>query len=211
VLSQVLGHHVVIVGSMLPSYLLPVMVTVRLSAANTAYFYTTWMVGTIFFVISPAVSASLFVEGVHGTGRLSATAVASGRIIAGMLLPIMAVFLLGGPLILGLFGPNYAHHGESLLLALILSAVPDAITNVYVAVLRVQRRFREAATLNLGMAALVLVLAWFLLPVWGVAGAGWAWLIAQALGSVWVALRLGLARIRPETRTPLRQGAERSG
>jgi len=62
--------------------------------------------------------------------------------------------------------------------------VPDAITNIYVSVLRVQRRLRFAALLQLSMAALTWVLAWIWLPVLGIAGVGWAWLIAQVAGSL---------------------------
>jgi O-antigen/teichoic acid export membrane protein len=96
----------------------------------------------------------------------------------------MVFALLGGHLILSTFGPAYALNGYALLAILIASAVPDAITNVYIAVLRVQRRLRRAAMLNLSMAALTLILAWILLPRLGIAGGGWAWLIAQTAGSV---------------------------
>src|SRR5438477_3291068 len=91
------------------------------------------------------------------------------------------------------FGPSYVRHGLALLVILTISAVPDAITNVYVAVLRVQHHLRQAALLNIAMAALTLLLAWVLLPVLGIAAAGWAWLAAQSLGSVAVGIHLLLA------------------
>ena len=50
-------------GNALPLYLLPVIVVTRLSATANAYFYITWMVGGIFFMISSAVGSSLFAEG----------------------------------------------------------------------------------------------------------------------------------------------------
>jgi O-antigen/teichoic acid export membrane protein len=73
-----------------------------------------------------------------------------------------------------------------LLSLLIISAIPDAITNIYVSVLRVRRKLYEAALLNTGMAATTLILAWILLPRLGIAGAGWAWLLAQCAGSLGV-------------------------
>jgi Na+-driven multidrug efflux pump len=41
-----------------------------------------------------------------------------------------------------------------------------------------------AAMLNLGMSAVTLILAWFLVPMLGVAGAGWSWLLGQSCGSI---------------------------
>jgi hypothetical protein len=106
----------------------------------------------------------------------------------------MAVLLFGGRFVLGLFGPGYAQHSFVLLVLLVLSAVPDAITNVYVSVLRVQQRFRAAAALNIGMSVGAVMLAWWLLPLVGIAGAGLAWLMMQTAGSAAVAIDLRFKR-----------------
>lgn len=195
-LSAVVGNHLITLGGSAPAYLLPVIVTARLSAADNAYFYTTWMLGSLFFIVSPAVASSLFAEGSHAAGNLPRKVRTSLLIIGALLGPAMLAFLVGGRYVLALFGPAYARHGLGLLTVLIVSAVPDAITNVYVAVLRVQRRLGQAARLNLGMAALALLLAWLLSPPLGITGAGWAWLCAQCVGSIVVGTQLVAARAR---------------
>lgn len=189
-LSALAGNHFINIGGMAPMYLLPIFVTARLSATQNAYFYITWMLGSLFFMVSPAVASSLFAEGSHVAEGLWRKARASTLIIGALLAPAMAVFLVGGRYILGAFGAGYPQHGRLLLTLLIISAVPDAITNVYVSVLRVRRRLGDAALLNLGMAALTLAMAWLLLPLVGIAGAGWAWLAAQSVGSVAVAAHI---------------------
>jgi O-antigen/teichoic acid export membrane protein len=186
-LSSFVGHHFISLGYTTPMYLLPVFVAARLSLTDTAYFYTTWMLGSILFMVSPAVAASLFAEGSHKAGGLLHKARASAVIIGTLLGPVMLVFLVGGRYILALFGPRYAQHGLLLLTILTVSAIPDAITNIYVSVLRVQKQLRWAALFNLGMGALVLACAWIVLPMLGIAGAGFAWLIAQIIGSLVVA------------------------
>lgn len=191
-LSALAGNHFINIGGMAPMYLLPIFVTARLSTTVNAYFYLTWMLGSLFFMVSPAVASSLFAEGSHAAEGLWRKARASTLIISALLMPAMLVFLLGGRYILGVFGAGYARHGWLLLTLLIISAVPDAITNVYVSVLRVRQRLSDAALLNLGMAALTLVTAWLLLPTLGIAGAGWAWLGAQSVGSVAVAAHVFL-------------------
>jgi O-antigen/teichoic acid export membrane protein len=184
ILSSLAGQQLISLGALAPMYLLPVIVTARLSPTENAYFYTTWQVGSIFFVVSSSVGVSLFAEGSYEPSSVVPKARDSALIIGVLLVPAMLFALLGGHLILSTFGPAYALNGYALLAILIASAVPDAITNVYIAVLRVQRRLRRAAMLNLSMAALTLILAWILLPRLGIAGGGWAWLIAQTAGSV---------------------------
>lgn len=180
--SFLIGHHTINLAGLAPAYLLPVLVATRLTPTDNAYFYTAWMVGSTFFIISPAVSISLFAEGSHNTETLVSRVRHSALIIAGLLGPLMLFMVVFGRWILSLFGPSYAGHGWLLLMILVASAVPDAVTNLFVSVLRVQRRLTQAALLNLGMAACTLCLAWALLPSHGIAGVGWAFLTAQLLG-----------------------------
>ncbi len=197
-LSLFAGHHLINLGSVASVYLLQILVSVRLSTADNAYFYTTWMLGGFFFTLETSVASSLFAEGAHG-GDLGRKVRTSALVIGALLIPAMILFLVVGRYLMGVFGPGYREHGTALLTLLVVAAIPDGITNVYVSVLRVRRRLWEAATLNLGMAALTIALAWPLLPRLGIEGAGWAWLIAQVAGSCVVAVHARIARPpRPE-------------
>ena len=109
-------------------------------------------------------------------------------------LPLHVIVLAAGEEILGLFGPAYAHHGIHLLWVLTIASIPDAITNLYVPVLRVRGRLRAAGTLTMSMAGVALAGAWLAAPGGGLTGIGLAWLAAQSLGSAWVAFDVLLAR-----------------
>lgn len=194
--SLLAGHHFINLGSMLPMYLLPILVTVQLSATDNAYFYTTWMIGSIFFMISPSVATSLFAEGSYMADSVLHKAAKSILIISALLVPAMLATFMGGRIILSLFGPDYVQHSLILLTIFTMSAIPDAITNIYVSVLRVQKRLRLAASINLGMAFLTLTLAWILLPQMGIIGTGWAFLISQTAGSLVAAIDLIFTRSR---------------
>lgn len=183
-LSSLAGHHFINLGGLTPSYLLPVIVAARLSPGDNAYYYTTAKLSDFFFMSSFAVAVALFAEGSHAVGDLPGKVRSSARAIGMFLIPGMLVLFLAGGYILLLFGPGYAQHGLLLLRILIIAAVPDAITNIYISVLRVQRRLRFGAMLNLGMATLDLTFAWILLPGQGIAGAGWSFLIAQGVGGL---------------------------
>jgi O-antigen/teichoic acid export membrane protein len=182
--SSLAGNHFINVGGLAPMGLLPVFVTIQLSAADNAYFYTATMVGDFFFVMASAVAVSLFAEGSYAATDLAKKVRSSALILSALLIPAMLVVFIGGRYILLLFGPGYVQHGLPVLLVDTVAAVPDAVTNIYISVLRVQGRLRRAAILNLGMAALTLILAWILLPIFGVVGAAMAVLIAQTAGCV---------------------------
>ena len=184
------GNQFTALGASLPVLLLPTIVTIRLSATDNAYFYTTWMMGGLFFMVSISVSQSLFAEGAHAAEHLRRNVLRSARIIVALLAVPMLVYIFAGQYIMGLFGPEYAKNGFALLMLLTAAAVPDAITNIYVAAQRVLRRLQYAAALNVFMGVVTIALAWFLLPVFGVAGAGLAWLAGQSAGSIAVGIHI---------------------
>ena len=179
------GQHLITVTAMLGAYLMPMLVVARVSAAANTYFYATWMLGSVFFMISPAVSAALFAEAAIDPRHVDALARRCVATIAALLAVPMVVTLCGGGLLLGLFGPDYPAHGRLLLVLLTLSAVPDAVTNVAVSVLRATGRVREAMWLNAGMLLGYLALGWWLLPLLGIVGAGVAWVAVQSGGALW--------------------------
>ena len=177
-----LGQHLITVAAMLAGYLLPVLVVARLSAADNGYFYITWMLGSVFSIISPAVSTALFAEGAATPSAMPALVRRCALLIGGLLVVPIAVYLVAGGWLLDLFGPSYAEHGRLLLIVLTLAAVPDAITNIAVAVLRATARLREAIVLNASMMVVCLVGSWLWLPGAGIDAVGYCWLGSQLLG-----------------------------
>jgi O-antigen/teichoic acid export membrane protein len=180
---RLLGQHLTSVGGAVTPLLLPVLVVLRLGATPNAYFYITWMVGGVFFMVSPSVSSALFAEGVRAGSDLRSVVAKALRVIVVLLAPAIVVMIVGGRLILGLFGASYATAGYGLLVLLAISALPDTVSNVAVVVLRVTDRLGYSTVLNLGILVVTLAAAWILLPSLGIAGAGVAWLGAQILGA----------------------------
>ncbi|WNV85106.1 hypothetical protein [Umezawaea sp. Da 62-37] len=182
--SSLLGQHMITIAAMLATYLLPIVVVARTSAADNAYFYATWMLGAVFFMISPAVSTALFAAGADDPAAIAAAARRSGLITAALLVVPIAVYLFGGRLLLSLFGPEYPEQGHALLVLLTLSAIPDAVTNIAVAVLRATNRLQSALWLNTSMLLASLAASWFLLPRLGIVAVGLAWIGAQTAGAL---------------------------
>src|SRR5579872_4641923 len=182
--SSLAGNHFINLGGLTPMYLLPLFVAMQLSPTDNAYYYMADKLDNFFFMVSSVIAIALFAEGSHAASTLTRKVRSSAAIVSVVLVPAMLICFFGGRYLLLLFGSSYAQHSLLLLRIFTIAAVPDAITNIYMSVLRVQRRLRFAAFLNLGMAILTLALGWILLPVLGIAGVGWAVLIAQGSGSL---------------------------
>ncbi len=187
--ASLLGQHVVTVAASVTSFVLPIIVLARLSESDGAYFYATWMLGAVFFMISPCIAMALFAETATDPEDIPALARRCSRIIAALLGPLILVYLICGGWALRVFGESYSAHGKTLLIVLTLSAVPDAVTNIAVAVLRAVGRLREAMTLNVSMLLACLALSWILLPFMGIVAVGISWLAAQSLGALWALAR----------------------
>jgi O-antigen/teichoic acid export membrane protein len=203
--SRLTGHQLIGMGAALLPYLLPLVVTARLSLRDNAYFYTTWMFAGLFLVIAPALAASLFAEGMHRPGEVGALVRSAFKIIGAILLPGLVTILALGGTLLSTFGHAYSDHAIGLLRLAVLASIPDAVTNVYVAVLRVESRLTTAAALNLSIGIGTLALSWFLLPVIGISAVGWAFLAVQLSGCVYVVVDWR----RRRSRTPVQNGRHR--
>ena len=193
-ISSFTWHHLINLGIWAPGYLLPVIVIARLSAISNAYFYVAWMLSSGISMIPRAVATALFAEGSHTSEGLRRKMVVGALIVASLAGPTMLVLLLGGPFILSVFGPAYAHYGSMLFAVFVISSVPGAVVTLYVALLRVRKRLGFAAVLTVGTGILTLIIAWVTTPAMGIVGAGIAWFIGQTTGSVIVLADIAVSR-----------------
>ncbi len=132
------------------------------------------------YLIGRSMSSALLAQSAAETGRvraLASDAVAHSLII---LAPAVALVVLGAPVIMGLFGPNYAVDGAPLLRVLALTSVPWALTSIYLAIARVEGHLVPIAVIQAGTASIALAAGIPLLHWAGGLGMAWAWFIAQS-------------------------------
>jgi len=189
-------HFLAELGGQLPMYLLPVLVVVRVSAEADAWFYIAWMMSTAFFMVSDGVGRAMFAEGMATGVHIVRLTVRAAAGVTVLLVPVILAALVFGRTVLGLFGPDYAAKGYPLVVLLAASAPFDAITNLWVSSQRVRGRLKAVAAVMLTMAAIVLVGSWAALPHLGILAVGWAWLGAQACGSILVTLDVSARALR---------------
>ena len=90
----------------------------------------------------------------------------------------------GGKLILGIFGQPYVSAGYGLLILLAVSALPDAVSNIAVAVCRATNRLGYSVAINIGILVTTVTSSWLLMPRLGLLGVGVSWLGAQLIAAI---------------------------
>ncbi|AKJ14119.1 membrane protein [Streptomyces incarnatus] len=153
-------------------YLVPVLVASQVSSAENAYFYIATTIGGTTDLLAINMGASLTVEGSHDPGRLAGYTRAALKRMARIMVPIAALWILGAPWILGVFGSGYAHAATPLLRWLAVGSVLRVVIETYFAVLRARSRTAGLAWLQGLLCVLVLGLTLLLLPRMGLTGAG---------------------------------------
>jgi O-antigen/teichoic acid export membrane protein len=173
--------------------LIPVVVASRVAAAATAYFYTAWLIAGMVDMIGINMGVSLTVEGAFEAAGLAANCRKALRKMATMLVPTAALVALLAPWGLRLFGPAYAAHGAPVLQLLAVAALPRAVSELYLGVLRAQSRTLLVAVIQGARCVLMLGLTVLLTGAMGTIGAGVAVLTSQAV--VAVPISFGLWRL----------------
>ena len=115
------------------------------------------------------------------------------RLIGALLLAPVVITCLLASKVLGLFGADYAHY-STLLVLLLVATFPDALINVAVAILRVQRRLVAVAAVTVTGAAITIggaLLLWLLMPHLGITGAGWSALASTVIVATTLAVMWG--------------------
>lgn len=182
--GHLMGQHLTSVGGQVTPLLLPILVAVRLGVRPNAHFYITWMIGSVFFMVSPSISNALFAESVRSGSGLRATVGKALRVTSVLLAPAIVVMVTAGRLILGIFGQLYVSAGYGLLILMAVSALPDAVSNIAVAVCRATNRLGYSVAINIGILVVTVTSSWLLMPRLGLLGVGVGWLGAQSLAAI---------------------------
>jgi O-antigen/teichoic acid export membrane protein len=156
-----LQHHLLNLALSAPILILPVMVTVLLSAQANAWFYMSWMIANFLFVVPGALTMVLHAinSAQQATLRYKARVTLGLSFVVGI--AVNVVLLIGAPLVLSLFGHTYAQEASWTLRILALGAFPLIIKNHYISICRIHDRITQAmigmapgGLLELGLAIL---------------------------------------------------------
>lgn len=188
--------------------LVPLIVVAQLGTEMNAYFSMCWLVvNTLGALIVATAAPFIATASTPGADVRSCTVrfvlLCGGAAIAGCMTLIVAA-----PLILGILGSHYAEHGTTLIriMAMVLPAV--ALTTIYTALARLQRRLRLAVVTQLLLGVVVVVGVIVTTPHWGINAVGYTYLAAELLCSL-VLLVPTIVLLRKVAATPSGQTLDR--
>ncbi len=146
---EALRHHALNLTLQAPALILPVLVTILLSATVNAWFYASWNLASIANVISVAFATTLY-----AASSAQPTALAH-KLRLTLVLSFMAcvlangVLLLGTQQVLGLFGHSYSQQAAWSLRILALESFPFLIKNHYIVISRIRGRVAHTTLLTI--------------------------------------------------------------
>ncbi|HEX2073570.1 MAG TPA: hypothetical protein VHF92_07275 [Geodermatophilus sp.] len=206
-------------------HVVPVLVADRVPPATYAYFFVAWVIGSMLNLVAVNLATSLSVEGVYERATLAANCRAALLRALALMILAAVVLGLGAYYLLGFFGGAYLE-AVPLLQLLALAALPRAVTEIYVGVLRAEGRAPHIVRLQvlrglliLGSVVFCLYQGWVsaTLGVSRVTAVGVALLASQSfvallvLRPLWTFLRDDPARPSPAERAAAAAAAELPG
>ena len=196
------------------TYILPVLVATSLGASDNALFYTSFLMSSTVDQVAANYASPLTVEGAHSPNQVAQLIRLALKRIYSIIIPVVGLVAIIGHWLLKAFGDKYVSAAP--LLALLLAAcLPKALSIVYYASCRIQRKTHRSAALQAGVCLATLTSALLLAHPLKLMGVGIAVVSVQSAAGVvsWWALRRTLHQIqgRPGKRGRHRRHRETRG
>jgi O-antigen/teichoic acid export membrane protein len=180
-------HHSLNLILQAPAQLLPLLVTILLSAKMNAWFYIASMIANFVFSLSLSVTTVL-----HAANAAQVTTLTQKtRLTVGLStlssLAISAILVVGAEPILGFFGASYAENASECLRLLMLASFPLIVKNHYIAIYRIRDKVAQAIVPMVLGSLLELGLAVYGAHVGQLTGLSLGWVIALLIESLFMA------------------------
>jgi O-antigen/teichoic acid export membrane protein len=197
-----LAHNWLNLSISIPRSLIPVLVTVTVSASANAAFYAAWTLSGFLYIIPTHLSTVLFALAAADPKAIARKLRFTLRLSLFIGIPGMALMALGANWALRIFGPNYAREATVPLLLLVMGYLPSIPKAHYIAVSRATGQIARGAAVLTAAAIMEVVAA----SIGGIYG-GVRGLTVAYLG---VLLLEGLITAYPVYRATLTKGRHRS-
>jgi O-antigen/teichoic acid export membrane protein len=175
------GDYLGTVLFMATGTLLPVLILARLGRAEAGYFASAYLIIYALDLVTVNLGVALMVEGAMDRSLLRHHAATVVRRILAIIGPAVAVLLLFAPRVLGVFGRPYAVHGSGLLRLLAVAVLAKAVTSLYIALSRVERRVGQIAFWQAVLLVSITGSSWWLMGRFGIEGVGLGYLASQVV------------------------------
>lgn len=175
---------------MLPSLILPLLIVNILSSQDAAYFYISWMIANLLFMVPLAITTSLLAESSGKETDIGENVKKSLSLIFLFLIPTTLGLLFLGNYVLQLIGQEYSDNAFNLLRLFSLSSIPLALNTVYITIKRIEKKFWEAIIIYGSITIITFITIFLTIGDAGLDSVGNAWLISQTLLCLIIAVPL---------------------
>lgn len=176
--------------NVMPGLVLPIMLANMISPREAAYFYTSWTLSSLLFLIPKQMSQSLLAEGSNFLEGFDAYIARTLKVLSLILIPsVFFIYILGDKLLL-VYGSEYSWQGFDLLRILAFSSIPLAFCSVYTTVKNIESEVGKVIIINAAIAAITLTGSYFLVSKIGLIGVGYAWMIANSIAALCIGFSL---------------------
>jgi O-antigen/teichoic acid export membrane protein len=183
------------VFSIAPIMVLPLVAVHKLGEAEAGYFFLAFQIANTLYSVAYAISEAFFAEGSFDPSRHLALLKRSAVLLVSLMAPAVVVLIVGGRLLLGIFGAGYADHAVTLLQVLAVAAIPVALNTWAGAVLKLMGLMKSLVISSATFAVISVVMA----QLWADRGLVWlglAWLVGNFVAGLYAAVAIAVHRIR---------------
>lgn len=177
-------HHVLNTALLVPYFAMPIVANVILGSERAAYLFAAWSVAGFVFFLPLSLSTALFASGARDSRTFLMEFRKTLRYSFLACVAAIAVIVLAGRLVLGIFGTTYAAEGYVALIVLCLGGMGLIIKDHHVALARVTDDVGREALLVTALSVVELLGAAYGALRGGLTGLTLGWLAAVSLGAV---------------------------
>lgn len=194
IVAYSMGNYSASMFGTLSIYLLPLMVVNTLGVESAAYFYVSWSIAQVIFVLSGSISTSFFAEGASARSgnnyyKMSLKPLKLEFIILGII--CILTILFSGKLLF-IFGKTYSINSVMLLWLFAISALPSSFNEILINIKRIEKNIKCVNFYNGLMMLSIIIFCYIFMLKFGINGIGLGYLFAQSMIAI-VILRLNIS------------------
>jgi O-antigen/teichoic acid export membrane protein len=183
---EALKHHALNLMLDAPSLLLPVFVTISLSATVNAWFYVSWSLSGVANTASAALATTLYAVGAAQPSALARKMRLTLSLALGACVLANCVLLVAPTQVLALFGHSYSEQAAWSLRILSLESFPFIIKNHYIALSRIRGQLVRTTLITMVTGLLELGAATTGAHLGGLNGLSLGWLAAMSIEAIFM-------------------------
>jgi len=169
--------------SSVTAQVMPVFILAHLGADRVAYFSMAWTMANFLYIIPAAIAQSLLAEGATTPADKKHHIKHATRLIAMVIVPIIAIALVAAPYLLHIFGAQYSAGSTAIFQILAFATFFVGFNEVSNTILNIEHRSSGVVASQLCALIVTLIAAIMLLPM-GLVGMGLALLLGNMAASI---------------------------